>query len=53
MRAEADKVDWVRCLPFMILHLGCLGFLWTGVSPFAAAFAAALYFLRMFAVTGI
>ena len=22
------KVDWIRCIPFIILHLGCLGVLW-------------------------
>ncbi|MEO9112723.1 MAG: acyl-CoA desaturase [Lacunisphaera sp.] len=37
----------------MILHLGCLGVIWTGGSWFAAGVAAALYFIRMFAVTGI
>ena len=53
MRQEADRVDWIRCIPFIILHLGCLGVLWVGVSPFAVGVALALYFLRMFAVTGI
>jgi stearoyl-CoA desaturase (delta-9 desaturase) len=53
MRNEPDKVDLVRCIPFILLHLGCLGVLWVGVSPFAAWTAVALYFLRMFAVTGI
>jgi stearoyl-CoA desaturase (delta-9 desaturase) len=53
MRNEPDKVDIVRCIPFLILHLGCLGVLWVGFSPVAAWTAVALYFLRMFAVTGI
>jgi stearoyl-CoA desaturase (delta-9 desaturase) len=53
MRAEPDRVDWVRCIPFIILHAGCLGVLWVGGSPFAVGTAVALYFLRMFAVTGI
>ncbi len=53
MRAEADRVDWMRCIPFIILHAGCLGVLWAGWSPFAVGSAIALYFLRMFAVTGI
>ena len=33
------------------LHLGCLGSLWTGVSPVAIAVAAALYVARMFALS--
>jgi stearoyl-CoA desaturase (delta-9 desaturase) len=53
MRQEADRVDWVRCIPFIILHLGCLGVLLTGTSVFAVECAVALYFVRMFAVTGV
>ncbi len=53
MRAEEDRVDWMRCIPFIVLHLGCFGVLWAGWSPFAAWTAVALYFVRMFAVTGI
>jgi stearoyl-CoA desaturase (Delta-9 desaturase) len=53
MRNEPDKVDWVRVMPFVILHLGCFGILWVGVSAFAAWAAVFLYFIRMFAVTGI
>ncbi len=53
MRNEPDKVDLVRCIPFIILHLGCLGVIWVGASPIAVWTAVALYFVRMFAVTGI
>ncbi|MDX2185781.1 MAG: fatty acid desaturase [Opitutaceae bacterium] len=53
MRREEDRVDWIRCIPFVILHLGCLGIIWVGASSFAVWTAVALYFLRMFAVTGI
>jgi stearoyl-CoA desaturase (delta-9 desaturase) len=53
IRAEPDRVDWMRCIPFIILHLGCFAAFWVGVSPVAVWTAVALYFLRMFAVTGI
>ncbi len=53
LRTAPDQVDWVRCIPFIILHAGCLGALWTGWSPFAVGFSVAFYFVRMFAVTGI
>lgn len=53
MREEPDKVDWVRVMPFVVLHLGCLGVIWVGWSPFAVTAAIFLYFVRMFAVTGI
>ncbi|TCT25742.1 Delta-9 acyl-phospholipid desaturase [Thermomonas haemolytica] len=49
--ADADRIDWLRVLPFVLLHLGCLGVLWVGVSPVALAVAVALYALRMFAIT--
>ena len=50
--AEADRVDWLRVVPFVLLHLGCLGVLWVGVSPFAVLVAGLLYAVRMFAITG-
>ncbi len=53
IRAQPDGVNLVRCIPFIILHLGCLGVLWVGWSWFAVWTAVALYFVRMFAVTGI
>ena len=53
IRAQPDGVNLVRCLPFVILHVGCLGVIWAGWSWFAVGTAAALYFIRMFAVTGI
>jgi stearoyl-CoA desaturase (Delta-9 desaturase) len=45
------RIDWPRVVPFVLLHLGCLGVLWTGVSTFAVAVAVGLYVLRMFAIT--
>jgi stearoyl-CoA desaturase (delta-9 desaturase) len=49
--ASADRIDWLRIIPFVILHLGCLGAIWTGVSTTAVVVAVALYLLRMFAIT--
>ena len=53
IRAQPDGVNFVRCIPFVILHLGCLGVFWFGTSWLAVGLAVALYFIRMFAVTGI
>jgi stearoyl-CoA desaturase (delta-9 desaturase) len=52
-RRQPDKINWIRCVPFIVLHIGCLGAILTGWSITAVAVAAGLYFLRMFAVTGI
>jgi stearoyl-CoA desaturase (Delta-9 desaturase) len=49
--ADARRIDWPRVVPFVLLHLGCLGVLATGWSPFALAVAAALFAVRMFAIT--
>lgn len=51
-RRQPDAIDWMRCLPFLFLHAGCLGVIATGWSITAVAVAGVLYFLRMFAVTG-
>ena len=48
----ANRVDWLRCLPFIGIHVLCLGAWWTGVSAAALIVAAGLYLLRVFAVTG-
>ncbi len=46
-----DRPDWFRVLPFLVLHLACLGVIWVGWSWTAVAVAAALYVVRMFAIT--
>jgi stearoyl-CoA desaturase (delta-9 desaturase) len=50
---DLDRINWLRCLPFMILHLGCLAVFWVGWSSLAVQTALGLYLLRMFAITGI
>lgn len=45
------EIDWLRIIPFILLHLGCLATIWVGVSAFAVGVAVVLYFLRMFAIT--
>ncbi|MBN8888181.1 MAG: acyl-CoA desaturase [Rudaea sp.] len=47
----AERIDWLRAVPFIGMHIGCLGIFFTGVSPIAAWTALALYVLRMFAIT--
>src|ERR1044072_3565110 len=50
--AGADRIDWVRTLPFILMHVACLFVFAVGVSPVAASTCAALYFIRTFAITG-
>jgi len=49
---ELERVDWLRSIPFIALHLVCLAVLWVGWSPVAVGVAVLLYLLRMFAITG-
>ena len=39
-------------ISFWLIHVGCLGAIWTGVSPVAIAVCLGFYALRMFAITG-
>jgi stearoyl-CoA desaturase (delta-9 desaturase) len=51
-QTEDRRIDWLRTLPFIGMHLACLGVIWVGWSPFAVATAALLYTVRMLAITG-
>ena len=44
-------IDWVRCLPFVALHLGCLAVFAVGWSPVAVVVAAGMYVFHMFVIT--
>jgi len=48
----ARNIDWPRVVPFLGVHAACFAVLWVGVSATAVAIAAALYMVRMFAITG-
>ena len=47
-----EGVDIFRVFSLLFLHVGCLGVIWVGWSWAAVIVAVALYFLRMFAITG-
>jgi stearoyl-CoA desaturase (delta-9 desaturase) len=50
--ALSNKIDWARAVPFIFLHVACVGVFWVGFSPVALFVAGALYAIRMFALTG-
>jgi len=52
IRNQPERMEWSRLVPFIILHLGCLGVFWTGASWVAVGTAVFLYFSRMFLITG-
>src|SRR5947209_10557156 len=50
--SDDERIDWLRVLPFIAMHVACLGVAWVGFSWVALWVAFALYALRMFALTG-
>ena len=45
-----DDIMYPSAIPFVLVHLGCIAAIWTGVTWSALALCAALYVLRMFGV---
>ena len=53
--SETDNkysIDWLRMIPYVGMHVMCLGVIWVGWSPVAVAVAAGLYAFHMFVITG-
>lgn len=48
---RGERIDWLRAVPFALMHLACLAVIWVGISWTAVIVAAALYAVRMFAIT--
>ncbi|MEI7917358.1 MAG: acyl-CoA desaturase [Methylophilaceae bacterium] len=49
---QPNQIQFLRVLPFILLHLACMTVIWVGFSPTALLIAIGLYVLRMFAITG-
>jgi stearoyl-CoA desaturase (Delta-9 desaturase) len=49
--AHDDGIDWLRVVPFILMHIACIGVIWVGISWVAVAVAVFLYIVRMFAIT--
>ena len=45
-------ISWLATIPFVTVHVLTLGVLWVGWSPIAVFVCLALYWVRMFAITG-
>lgn len=48
---KSKSIDIVRCLPYLFMHLACLGVFWVGISPAAVIVCLTLYAMRVFALT--
>jgi stearoyl-CoA desaturase (delta-9 desaturase) len=47
-----ERIDWIRNIPFFLMHLMPLGIFWTGMTWGDAACCVGLYYGRMFFITG-
>ena len=47
-----NRIDWVRAVPFIGMHLACIGVFFVGWSWLAISIAVFLYALRVFTLTG-
>ncbi len=52
LESHQTRMNWGRSLPFWLVHMLPLGLFWTGARPRDWAVCAALYFARMFFITG-
>ena len=48
---QPRDIDWLRVVPFLVLHLSCLLVFVVGWSPVAIGVAVGFYAIRMFAIT--
>ncbi len=49
---DPERLDLLRIIPFLMLHIACLGVIWTGWSTVAVGTAIGLYVVRMLGITG-
>jgi stearoyl-CoA desaturase (Delta-9 desaturase) len=47
---EHDDIMYPSAIPFMLVHLACIGVFWTGVTFQAVAICLLLYWLRIFGI---
>ena len=47
-----ERIDWVRAIPFILMHVACVGVFFVGFSWLALAIFFGLYALRVFTLTG-
>jgi stearoyl-CoA desaturase (Delta-9 desaturase) len=48
--SATSDIMYPSAIPFVLVHLACLGAIWTGVTLEAAAIGVGLYWLRIFAI---
>lgn len=49
--AARERIDWVRSIPFLLIHASVAAVFWVKVSPIAVVTCVTLYAARMFGLT--
>ena len=50
MREQGDDIAYPSCFGFLMIHIGCLAVVWTGVTLNAVVLSLLLYVLRIFGI---
>ncbi|KZX76415.1 stearoyl-CoA 9-desaturase [Oleiphilus sp. HI0009] len=53
IKGQPNDINWLRCLPFIIVHVACLNLIWLGWSPIGVAICLGFFWLRMYAITAV
>jgi len=48
---KSENLNWLRIVPFVVMHLACVAVFWVGWSPIAVIVAIAFYAIRMIGIT--
>jgi len=49
--SNPHHINWLRCMPFIFIHVASIGAIWTGWSVTALVACLFFFWLRMFAIT--
>lgn len=49
---DGEKINFVRCMPYFLIHVGCIAVLYTGVSLKGVIICLVCYAFRVLALTG-
>lgn len=47
-----NSINWLRCIPYIAIYVGCLGVFWVGISATTTYVCIAAYCMNIFFVTG-
>lgn len=49
--SKKEQLNWLRIVPFILMHIACFAVIWVGWSPIAVIVAIVFYAIRMIGIT--